>query len=174
MSGPLSVRSAVGEDVDAWLALFGAVVDEGRWLGPEAPLDRDWARDWFATSITVPTAARLVATTGDGTLVGSSHAEDRAGRVSLGMFVAAGARGSGVGRALLDASIDWALTRGAHKVHLEVWPHNEAAIRLYRSSGFGVEGRRVRHYRRRDGALWDSVLMGRVLDHDAPGAPFPG
>jgi ribosomal protein S18 acetylase RimI-like enzyme len=46
---------------------------------------------------------------------------------------------------------------------LEVWPHNTVAINLYRRSGFVEEGRKVRHYRRKSGELWDSVLMGRPL-----------
>jgi len=59
--------------------------------------------------------------------------------------------------------MQWAANAGAHKMALEVWPHNEAAIHLYRAAGFVEEGRKVRHYRRRNGELWDSVLMGRPL-----------
>ena len=39
----------------------------------------------------------------------------------------------------------------AHKIELECWPENEAAIALYADSGFGIEGLRRDHYRRRDG-----------------------
>jgi RimJ/RimL family protein N-acetyltransferase len=46
---------------------------------------------------------------------------------------------------------------------LEVWPHNTAAIALYRRVGFVEEGRKRRHYRRRNGELWDAVLMGMEL-----------
>ncbi len=60
---------------------------------------------------------------------------------------------------------------GAHKVSLQVWPHNGAARRLYRRLGFEEEGRIRRHYRRRNGQLWDAIIMGMVLDHESPGSP---
>jgi ribosomal protein S18 acetylase RimI-like enzyme len=81
----------------------------------------------------------------------------------VGMLIIEGWRGRGIGRALLDAAIDWAATAGAHKMALETWPHNDAAIQLYRRAGFVEEGRKVRHYRRQNGELWDSVLMGRPV-----------
>jgi ribosomal protein S18 acetylase RimI-like enzyme len=86
------------------------------------------------------------------------------------MWVAASHRGEGIGRSLLDECLRWARDEGAHKVALEVWPHNAPAIALYRAYGFEIEGRKLRHYRRRNGELWDSVLMGLILDHDSPGS----
>jgi ribosomal protein S18 acetylase RimI-like enzyme len=74
---------------------------------------------------------------------------------------------------MLQGVVDWAEANDAHKVTLEVWPHNGPAINLYRSAGFDVEGRKVRHYRRRNGELWDALLMGKVLDRTSPGSPFP-
>src|SRR4051794_11037446 len=50
-------------------------------------------------------------------------------------------RGRGVGSALMAAAIDWAQHATAHKVVLQVWPHNEAARALYEKCGFVVEGR---------------------------------
>lgn len=55
---------------------------------------------------------------------------------------------------------------------LQVWPHNAAAIALYRSRGFTVEGR-LGHHRRANGQLWDAVTMGLVLDTHSPGSPYP-
>jgi nitric oxide reductase subunit B len=41
------------------------------------------------------------------------------------------------------------------------------------SRGFVIEGRLVRHYRRRQtNELWDSVIMSLVLDHTSPGSPY--
>ena len=85
------------------------------------------------------------------------------GVADIGMLVVDGWRGRGIGKLLLESAIQWAANAGAHKMALEVWPHNEAAIGLYRSAAFVEEGRKVRHYRRRSGELWDSVLMGRAL-----------
>jgi RimJ/RimL family protein N-acetyltransferase len=53
--------------------------------------------------------------------------------------------------------------QGLHKLCLEVFAHNAAAIALYRKSGFTEEGRRVRQYRRADGEQWDSIMMGLLL-----------
>ena len=50
---------------------------------------------------------------------------------------------------------------------------NTRAIGLYEKLGFVVEGRYRRHWRRRDGSLWDSLLMGLVLDETSPGGPGP-
>jgi GNAT superfamily N-acetyltransferase len=50
-----------------------------------------------------------------------------------------------------------------HKIELEVWPHNEAAIALYERLGFEREGLRRDHYRRRDGRLHSSVIMARLF-----------
>jgi RimJ/RimL family protein N-acetyltransferase len=56
-------------------------------------------------------------------------------------------------------------------VTLAVWPHNHAARGLYAKYGFVTEGTRRRQYRRRNGQLWDAVLMGLVLDESTPGGP---
>lgn len=79
------------------------------------------------------------------------------------MIVAADVRRGGVGSALLQAAIGWARAHGAHKVALQVWPHNDAGIGLYRKFGFEEEGHLRRHYRRQNGELWDAVIMGLAL-----------
>jgi len=81
----------------------------------------------------------------------------------IGMMVAAGWRGRGAGTALVLAAIEWARDRGLHKLALSVFPHNHAAIALYRNCGFVEEGRLVRHLRRADGELWDLIEMGLPL-----------
>ncbi|MCU1449765.1 MAG: GCN5-related N-acetyltransferase [Acidimicrobiales bacterium] len=85
------------------------------------------------------------------------------GVVDFGMMVDAEMRGRGVGSALLAAAMEWARTAGAHKIALQVWPDNDAALALYRKFGFVEEGRLVRHYRRRNGELWDAIVMGLLL-----------
>jgi ribosomal protein S18 acetylase RimI-like enzyme len=79
------------------------------------------------------------------------------------MAVARPWRGRGVGSALLAAAIEKARGDGLHKLSLEVFSHNDAAIALYRKFGFVEEGRREKHYRRASGELWDSIVMGLVL-----------
>jgi GNAT superfamily N-acetyltransferase len=78
-------------------------------------------------------------------------------------MVASGWRGRGVGTALVAAAIEWARARGLHRLSLSVFPHNEAAIALYRKFGFLEEGRRAKHMRRANGDLWDLIEMGLLL-----------
>ncbi|GAB2668950.1 hypothetical protein GCM10027169_33530 [Gordonia jinhuaensis] len=43
------------------------------------------------------------------------------------------------------AAAEWSRAQGAHKVTLQVWPHNHAAIALDRRAGFVEEGVLRRH-----------------------------
>jgi RimJ/RimL family protein N-acetyltransferase len=79
------------------------------------------------------------------------------------MMVERAWRGRGVGTRLVEAAIEWARERGLHKLTLSVFPHNTAAIGLYRKLGFVEEGRLARHIRRANGELWDLVEMGLLL-----------
>lgn len=105
----------------------------------------------------------------DGVMVGSLSMHPRVGIAGLGMQVADGHRGQGIGAALVAAGLEWARSAGVHKVELEHWPWNHRARALYERFGFVEEGYRRRQYRRNDGSLWDSVVMGLVLDEHAPG-----
>jgi RimJ/RimL family protein N-acetyltransferase len=79
------------------------------------------------------------------------------------MMVARDWRGRGIGTALVAAAIDWGREHRLHKLTLSVFPHNEAAIGLYRKFGFVEEGRRVKQMRRANGELWDLIEMGLQL-----------
>lgn len=158
------MRPATVEDLDAIVDLYAAVAEEGRWIGAEAPVDKIERRTKFESSIRRDDAQFFVAEDG-GHITGELGIEVAGyGVADFGMMVAADARGAGVGSALLSAAVDWARGAGAHKVALQVWPHNEAAIALYRRFGFEHEGVLRRHYRRRNGELWDAVMMGLPLD----------
>ena len=164
-SGPqVTVRRATATDADAVVAMLVEVAGEGRWIATEAPVDVEQRRRRLVEDIEREDAIVLVAEAG-GQPVGELGLHlARYGVADLGMAVAAGWRGRGVGSALLAEAIDQARTAGAHKVALQVWPHNAAAIALYERFGFQREGYLTRHYRRRSGELWDAVVMGLPLD----------
>jgi RimJ/RimL family protein N-acetyltransferase len=63
----------------------------------------------------------------------------------------------------MQRCVDWARDQGIHKLALQVWPHNDAAIRLYEKFGFEREGVLRAHYRRQNGELWDAIVMGLLL-----------
>ncbi|MEW6477103.1 MAG: GNAT family N-acetyltransferase [Actinomycetota bacterium] len=171
-SPSFTLRLGEPADFDAYMDAFEAVAAEGRWMGAEAPIDREARRPGFDKAVAADGAVLYLADAG-GEIVGSVHASLARGVVDIGMFVADGYRGGGIGSALLEAVIDWARRNHAHKISLAAWPTNHAAIGLYARYGFRVEGTRRRQHRRRNGALWDSVVMGLVLDEETPGGPGP-
>ena len=158
----LTIREATLADVDALVDLLVAVAGEGRWIATEAPVDTDRRRRRMVEDIEGADAVVLVAEAG-GTPVGELGLHLAPYGVA-DLAVAAGWRGRGVGGALLAEAIERAGAAGAHKLALQVWPHNTAAIALYERFGFQREGYLRRHYRRRSGELWDAVIMGLRLD----------
>jgi RimJ/RimL family protein N-acetyltransferase len=170
---PFSLRPAVAGDFDGYMDAFEAVAAEGRWMGAEAPIDRQARRTGFDRAVAGDGATLFVAEAG-GAIVGAVYASLSGGIADFGMFVVASHRGGGVGAALVEAVTGWARAAGAHKISLAAWPTNHPAVALYARYGFRVEGTRRRHYRRRSGALWDSLVMGLVLDEESPGGPGPG
>jgi RimJ/RimL family protein N-acetyltransferase len=165
------VRAADPGDAEALTRLAEAVSSE-----PEAWLisaDGEWRsvgdeRRYLKAVRRYPHAAVYVAERADGALVGrlslardthpaSTHVAD------LGLMVAKDARRMGVGRALLEAAVDWARGSGVRKLELHVFPWNEPAIRLYEHFGFEREGYRKEHYRRA-GEDVDAILMAFRVD----------
>ncbi|MGI8810281.1 MAG: GNAT family N-acetyltransferase [Acidimicrobiales bacterium] len=169
----VGVRRAGPDDADALVELFVAVVDEGRWLGTQPPVDRDVQRDGFLHEMDASSGVASLVAVVDDEVVGHARVDLTPYKVAgLGMMVDARWRGVGVGGALVRSAIEAARNLGAHKVALQVWPHNQAARRLYLRHGFVEEGVLRRHYPRRSGELWDAVIMGLVLDETSPGSPF--
>jgi RimJ/RimL family protein N-acetyltransferase len=142
---------AVAAEPQGWLATLNgwrSVADERRYL-------RAVRR--------YPHAAVFVAEAEDGRVIARlSIARDQhpASRhvADVGLMVDAEHRRRGIGRALLQAAVEWARTAGVEKLELHVFPWNEAAIALYESFGFVREGYRRRHYRRGDDYA-DAILM---------------
>jgi RimJ/RimL family protein N-acetyltransferase len=155
----LVVRGAEPGDARAMAEIFAAVAAEGDGIATEPPVDVEQRAEQFARS-----AGGSVVAVADGRIVGMLHVEvTRYGFGELGMLVDSGWRGRGVGSALMQAAIGWARDHRLHKLCLEVFAHNQAAIALYRKCGFVEEGRRAKQYRRASGELWDSVVMGLLL-----------
>ncbi|MFD5164129.1 GNAT family N-acetyltransferase [Streptomyces hawaiiensis] len=105
----------------------------------------------------------------DGRLAGYVHLgfptpldSNRHVRQIQGLAVAEGARGRGVGRALVRAAVEEARLRGARRVSLRVLGHNTPARALYAAEGFTVEGILPEEFLL-DGTYVDDVFMGRLL-----------
>jgi RimJ/RimL family protein N-acetyltransferase len=152
-----SVRLATDADRYPLAVLFAAVAEERDGIAAEPPIDVEK----HAARLDLDRTFVAVAA---GEVVGRIFViESGFGFGEIGMFVAAEWRGRGVGTALVAAAIDWAKARGLHKLTLSVFPHNEAAIALYRKFGFVEEGLHPKHMRRASGELWDLLDMGLML-----------
>lgn len=170
MTLDFSVRPADPSDAEALTRLAEAVSAEPEgWL---ISANGEWRsvgdeRRYLKALRRYPNAAVFVAERRDGVIIGrlslsrdthpaSAHVAD------LGLMVAKDARGRGVGRALLRASVEWAREAGIHKLELHVFPWNEPAIRLYEAFGFMREGYRKGHYQRAEQYV-DAVLMSYAV-----------
>jgi RimJ/RimL family protein N-acetyltransferase len=153
----VEVRTAEDGDRRPLALLFAAVAEERDGIAAEPPVDVERrAASWDLDRTLVAVAA--------GEIVGVIFViESSFGFGEIGMMVAAGWRGRGVGTALVAATIEWARARELHKLTLSVFPQNEAAIALYRKFGFLEEGRRTKQIRRANGELWDLIEMGLLL-----------
>ena len=170
MSGNFIVRPADPGDAEALTRLAEAVSSE-----PEAWLisaDGEWRsvgdeRRYLKAVRRYPHAAVIVAERTDGALIGRlSLARDThpaSGHVAdLGLMVAKDARRQGVGKALLEAAVEWAKASGVRKLELHVFPWNEPAIKLYERFGFEREGFRKGHYSRA-GEDVDAILTAYAV-----------
>jgi ribosomal protein S18 acetylase RimI-like enzyme len=157
----VQVRDATFEDCDALGAGMKVVVDEGVWLATEGASELELANRFRQAILEGHT---LLVLEDAGGVVGSlgMHPTQTEGVTSLGMWVLPSHRGRGGGRLLMEAALA-ARPEEVHKIELEVFPENEAAIELYRRMGFEEEGLRRDHYRRQDGSLRSALIMARLF-----------
>ncbi len=158
----METRPATLEDCGALARAMSEVVAEGRWLATEEAPTEDLEQR-FRASVEWD-GYYLFVLEDDGEAVGGLGMQPTQadGVLSLGMWVLARSRGRGGGRLLMEAALD-ARPANVHKIELEVFPENAAAIALYRSTGFEEEGVRRDHYRRRDGSLRSALIMARLF-----------
>jgi L-amino acid N-acyltransferase YncA len=79
------------------------------------------------------------------------------GVAEVSVYVAASARGRGVGAALLGALVAASEAEGIWTLQAGVFPENEPSLRLHERAGFRLVGRRERIGR--IGGVWRDVLL---------------
>ena len=157
----VEVRPARASDAAAFLGFWRGIVAEERFVRTEvvdAPV-RAYRRRFRRRS---EDEIDLMAFLGD-RLVGHVNVQRERHPVtrhvaSLAIAVAADVRGLGIGTRLMEEALDWSRRAGIEKLVLAVYPHNDAAIALYRRFGFVEEGRLARHSRKSYG-YEDEILM---------------
>jgi L-amino acid N-acyltransferase YncA len=80
-----------------------------------------------------------------------------AGVAEVSVYVAAAARGRGVGTALLAALVESSEAGGIWTLEAGILPENEASVRMHQQCGFRIVGRRERLGRM--GGAWRDVLL---------------
>jgi L-amino acid N-acyltransferase YncA len=83
-----------------------------------------------------------------------------AGVAEVSLYVAASARGQGVGTALLRALVEASERAGIWTLQGSIFPENAASLALVAASGFRVVGRRER-IGQRDGVWRDTIFVER-------------
>ncbi len=85
------------------------------------------------------------------------------GVAEVSIYVAAAARGNGVGRALLQALIRESESNGIWTLQASIFPENVASLQLHKSLGFRTVGERER-ISKLNGVWRNTVILERRSD----------
>jgi phosphinothricin acetyltransferase len=137
----MEVRPMGAGDWEAVRAIFAAGLATGDAAFEEEP------PGWPDFRASYPPHLCLVAVEGRDVLgwAAASPLSDRCaleGVAEDSVYVAPGAQGRGVGRALLDALVRAAEEAGIWTLQAGIFPENEASLALHQACGFRVVGRR--------------------------------
>jgi RimJ/RimL family protein N-acetyltransferase len=166
-----TLRSAGVDDAEALLTLVRSVAVDAPFAVTqrhEMTSTPDEERKRVCDHLDRPGWIAIVAVVQE-TLVGicnfrNGDRERVAHRGSLGLSVASSWRGRGIGRALMEALLDWAAAHPTiEKVSLAVVEENAPAVSLYRKLGFTEEARRPREIRWGPGRYWADLLMFKLV-----------
>jgi putative acetyltransferase len=164
MLSPLSIRRARVEDAPV---LCAAERETSRVPGRLASRPHELIESAFALKIAeLAGAGSYLVAERDGAAVGHAFL-DLAGPLeslahvrTLTICVHPAYTGQGVGRALMQALLDWVrANESVLRVELRVRAGNDAAIHLYTKCGFAEESRFRRRIRLPDGSLIDDIGM---------------
>lgn len=100
--------------------------------------------------------------------IGAPRADEAAGTVELGYWIAAPARGRGLAPAALGLVAGWFLDEcGYRRVELSIFPGNSASERVAAKAGFRFEGVAPRRHLR-DGVPLDAVVWVLTAEQVSP------
>ena len=161
------IRAADRSDAPALQEIYNQGIAERQATFETRERELSEIEAWFDVD-----APLVVDVAGDGTVRGFARltsASDRCVYSGIGdhaIYVHRDARGTGVGRRLLDALCAEAERRGYYKVSSRVFACNAASRALHRAAGFREVGVQERHGRL-DGVWYDVVLVERLIGEAA-------
>lgn len=136
----LAVRAAGEPDLAAILEITNEAIRDGTALWTITPVTlqarRDWMGERVADGFPVLVAERAGQVLGFGSYGRFRPHEGYAHTVEHSLYVQAGARGAGVGRALLAALVADAARTGKHVMIGGIEAQNAASIALHERAGF--------------------------------------
>ncbi|WP_374703099.1 GNAT family N-acetyltransferase [Neobacillus cucumis] len=162
------IRSAMEKDAkqlsEVRVQIDGETENMDREKG-EAYIDEHGFKQIIKNDTESPNNLFLVAEV-DGKVVGfsrcvGSQLKRSSHKVEFGVCVLKEYWGYGIGRSLLEESLQWADANSIKKVTLNVLETNEKARRLYEKYGFEVEGVLKKDKLHSDGKYYNTILMGR-------------
>ncbi len=161
------LRPAVAADAQALIGAIDAVSRERRYFLRTSYKQNPEVEAEFIALLRRHGGRVLVAEV-DGDVVGwlSLQRRTQAFRrhtAELGMGVLATLRGLGLGRALLQASFQWAEMLRIERLELSVRASNQRALALYHQVGFREEGRRLKAIKDDEGVYDDEILMSYAV-----------
>lgn len=163
MDAEIVVRKATAGDGEAICAIYNAAIDE---RGSTFETTPRTAADFEARSgdsrFPLLVSARAEEVIGWAGLSPYSNRQCYAGIGEASVYVAASARGGGVGTQLAEALASVAQSSGFHKMIGKLFTDNAASIRLVERCGFDSVGLHRRHGKL-DGVWRDVLVVERLL-----------
>ncbi|WP_435921367.1 N-acetyltransferase family protein [Paenibacillus sp. DYY-L-2] len=167
----IEIRTAVAADAEKILAYNKMVIASESYLltvPEEFDLTVESERRWIEETMRKENSLILIAEDHE-KVVGfldfhSGHKQRIAHTGTFGMSVRGDYQGGGIGKALLQALIGWAVKHHQiEKISLEVFANNTKAIELYRKMGFIQESLLRKQIKLQDGKYVDVIGMGMLL-----------
>ena len=157
----VSLRAMTAADAAAVLRIYQDGIDTGHaTFATAAPAWEDWDRVHLAHSRLVARLEGEVAAWAALAPVSARHVYRGVAEVSI--YVADWAKGRGIGRRLLEATIEASEAAGIWTLQAGVFPENPASLALHKRAGFRMLGLRRRVGRMEHGPLagqWRDVLL---------------
>lgn len=168
---PAQLRSGTESDIEAFEAHVQAVLADGTGM-TALPGEIDSCTEKRLAKIRKLTGhddkLLIVAVVGSNLVGNLDFQAGKRKRLShcggFGVSVHPDWRGQGIGKAMLDTMIEWAISNPRiEKITLDVLGSNAPAIRLYEHLGFVEEGRKSKAIKFEDGSYDDDVQMSRFV-----------